>query len=218
MRGRCVGLAVVCAVTLGVAVPGAARAAAAPEEILLREAVARLSVAEENREGYHHDAFKHWVDTDRDGCSTRAEVLLEEVVEPPQVTGRCTLTGGRWYSFYDDTHVDDAHGLDIDYMVALAEAWDSGARDWTAQRREDYANDLAELDALWAVTARSNRGKADQDPRQWMPPHQPAACCYLTAWVTVKTRRQLTVDPAERATLTALTRDCPDVPITTRPA
>ncbi|MFE9751406.1 hypothetical protein ACFYOT_41410 [Saccharothrix saharensis] len=51
-----------------------------------------------------------------------------------------------------------------------------------------------------------------------MPPHQPATCGYITAWVTVKTRWQLTVDPVEHDTLTTRAAACPDVPITTQPA
>ncbi|GAO12837.1 hypothetical protein TPA0598_13_00210 [Streptomyces lydicamycinicus] len=54
-------------------------------------------------------------------------------------------------------------------MVPLAEAWNSGASQWTAARRQAYANDLGAERSLVAVTAKSNRSKADQDPAQWMP-------------------------------------------------
>ncbi|WNV84958.1 HNH endonuclease family protein [Umezawaea sp. Da 62-37] len=160
---------------------------------------------------------RHWIDADRDGCSTRAEVLLAEAADAPAITGRCTITGGRWYSSYDDVYLEDARGLDIDHMVPLAEAWDSGAGNWDAQRRQDYANDLDEPLALIAVTGRTNRSKSDQDPTDWMPPHPQARCGYLTAWVTVKTRWQLTVDPAEQDTLVSIAADCPNVPVTTTP-
>jgi hypothetical protein len=190
--------------------------AAAP--MLLRDAVEALSVADEIRDGYERTKFKHWVDEDADGCNTRAEVLLDEATTPPDISGRCTITGGAWYSYYDDVTVTDARGLDIDHMVPLAESWDSGAYDWTPQRRQDYANDLGEHLALVAVTARSNRSKADQDPAQWMPPHQPAHCTYITDWVTVKTRWNLHVDTAEQATLRDRAADCPNVPINTTPA
>ncbi|GLW22924.1 hypothetical protein DI270_000515 [Microbispora triticiradicis] len=76
-----------------------------------------------NRTGYKRSSFKHWIDTDHDGCSTRAEVLLAEAVTPPQVGPGCTLTGGQRYSYYDDTTVDHASGLDVDRLVPLAEAW-----------------------------------------------------------------------------------------------
>ncbi|MET7297413.1 HNH endonuclease family protein [Embleya sp. NPDC005575] len=181
--------------------------------IPLRDAIAGLRVAEENRAGYDRDAFRHWVDADKDGCSTRAEVLIEEAVTPPEIGAKCALTGGRWYSYYEDAYVDGASGLDIDHMVPLAEAWDSGASAWTPQQREQYANDLDQPRALVAVTAKYNRSKADQDPGTWLPPYEGARCTYLTDWVTVKTKYDLTVDTTELATLERLGAQCPNVPI-----
>ncbi|QFZ20500.1 HNH endonuclease family protein [Saccharothrix syringae] len=207
-----------CVAVTPVQAQAASDPAAAARTVPLRDAVEALPVADEIRDGYERTKFKHWIDADQDGCSTRAEVLLDEAVTPPEVTGTCTIAGGTWYSYYDDVTVTEARGLDIDHMVPLAEAWDSGAFDWTAQRRRDYANDLGESRALVAVTARSNRSKADQDPAQWMPPHPPARCTYITDWVTVKTRWGLHVDTIEQTTLRNHAADCPNVPITTTPA
>lgn len=56
-------------------------------------------------------------------CDTRAEVLLDEAVTAPEVTGRCTITleTGTWYSWYDDMTVQGRASLDIDHLVPLAE-------------------------------------------------------------------------------------------------
>ncbi|MFE2047949.1 HNH endonuclease family protein [Streptomyces sp. NPDC059459] len=173
-----------------------------------------LPIADETRTGYQREAFKHWVDADKDGCATRAEVLLEEAVNAPAQTGRCTLTGGTWYSPYDDTYVDGPRSIDIDHLVPLAEAWDSGAGTWTAAEREAYANDLDDQRALIAVTAKSNRSKSDQDPTTWQPPADTYRCQYFTDWVTIKSRWGLAIDPAEQQTLTNLADDCPNTPVT----
>ncbi|KRV48376.1 hypothetical protein AQ490_25540 [Wenjunlia vitaminophila] len=93
------------------------------------------------------------------------------------MTGRCRLTGAAWYSWYDDATITSARGIDIDHMVPLAEAHDSGGYPWTAQRRQAYANDLGDDRALAAVSARSNRRKADQDPTDW-PPRKEARCTH----------------------------------------
>lgn len=103
-----------------------------------------------------------------------------------------------------------ASGLDIDHMVPLAEAWDSGASAWTAQRREAYANDQGAQTSLAAVTARSNRSKADQDPAQWMPPAAEAHCRYIAEWVATKLRWNLTAGETEVAALRAAAGGCPD--------
>ncbi|MFI0766134.1 HNH endonuclease family protein [Streptomyces sp. NPDC021218] len=209
--------ALVVAVLAG-AMPPAAAAPGAMVTTTLREAVAALPLAAEDRTGYTRERFKHWVDADRNGCNTRSEVLLAEATEPPLVSGRCTLSGGLWHSYYDDTDTEDARSLDIDHMVPLAEAWDSGARGWSAQDRQDYANDLGDDRALVAVSARENRSKADQDPREWLPTAPGARCRYIEEWTVVKSRWGLSADSAEAAALTALAARCPRTEITYVPA
>lgn len=81
----------------------------------------------EDRTGYERTKFKHWVDADKDGCNTRAEVLKAEAVVVPEQGAKCKLSGGQWYSPFDDRYIVGPSGLDIDHLVPLAEAWDSGA-------------------------------------------------------------------------------------------
>ncbi|MFD6725907.1 HNH endonuclease family protein [Streptomyces anthocyanicus] len=188
----------------------------AAETLSLSEAVTRLSVDTESRDGYNRDAFRHWNagDIPNDGCSTRNEVLLSEAVEAPTVGPRCRLSGGRWWSYYDQVWVLSASSLDIDHMVPLAESWDSGASAWSAQRREAYANDQGAATSLVAVTARSNRSKADQDPAQWLPPAAEVHCRYVAEWVGTKLRWSLTADEAEVAALRETANGCPDQSVT----
>jgi hypothetical protein len=102
--------------------------------------------------------------------------------------------------------------------VPLAQAWDSGAAGWDAAQRQAYANDLDDARHLVAVTARSNRQKADQDPATWLPPHPQARCRYATEWVSVKRRWQLSVDPAEKTVLIESAGNCPDAELIIDPA
>jgi hypothetical protein len=192
------------------ALPAAAPAAAAPaaESLPLADAVAALPAAAESRDGYSRDAFKHRVDADRDGCNTRAEVLLAESLVEPTVESGCKVTAGEWLSYYDQVTVTAPSGLDIDHMVPLAEAWDSGASGWTAARRQAYANDLDAERSLVAVTARTNRSKGDQDPADWLPPAASARCTYTVDWVATKLRWALTVDSRERTALEGLADGC----------
>ncbi|MEU1880804.1 HNH endonuclease family protein [Streptosporangium sp. NPDC020072] len=193
--------------------PATAPQQAAAPGVLLHQAVADLPTAVEDRTGYKRSSFRHWIDADRNGCNARAEVLLTEAVTAPTVEPGCRLVGGTWYSYYDDQTVEGSAGLDVDHLVPLAEAWDSGASAWTAQQRQDYANDLADDYHLVAVTARSNRSKADKDPSQWLPPSEGARCRYVAEWTAVKRNWDLTVDEQEKAALTALAAECPDVPL-----
>ncbi|MFW6724149.1 HNH endonuclease family protein [Streptomyces sp. MAR4 CNY-716] len=198
----------------------AGSAAAAQGEVVkapLSELIAVLPVEDEGpRAGYSRDEFKHWVDQDRDGCDTRAEVLLRDAVAAPQITGRCTITRdtGTWYSWYDESTQASKVDVDIDHMVPLGEAWDSGAATWTAAEREGYANDLDDQRALLAVYDKQNQSKADRDPSEWMPPAASATCRYITDWVVVKVRWGLTVNQAEHTAIQRNASGCDDEEIT----
>ncbi|MFE3112645.1 HNH endonuclease family protein [Kitasatospora indigofera] len=200
---------------------GAAQPAApthrAPGEVVtttLLDALDALPVTNEHRTGYVRTAFRHWIDADKDGCDTRREVIIAEAIQAPEIGARCALTGGQWYSPYDMVTVTDAASLDVDHMVPLAEAWDSGASSWSAAERQAYANDLDDDRSLIAVTAKSNRSKADKDPADWLPPATNYVCTYITDWTTVKTRWGLTTDPREKDTLQRIAAGCTNENIT----
>ncbi|WP_030221550.1 HNH endonuclease family protein [Streptomyces bikiniensis] len=181
-----------------------------PEVLPLEDAVGRLPVAEEDRTGYTRDSFQYWntgLDA-ADGCNTRDEVLLAEAVQEPTVTAGCKLSGGKWGSYYDGVEVGGADKLAIDHMVPLAEAWESGAGAWDARRREAYANDQGAAASLVAVTARTVRSKADQDPAAWVPPLPEAHCRYTGEWTATKLRWGLAADQSEAEALKVYAEAC----------
>ena len=170
-----------------------------------------LTVTAEHTSGYDRHLFRHWTDEDKDGCDTRREVLLAEAVVPPTRGSRCSLSDGEWISRYDGlTEQGNGRGFDVDHLVPLKEAWESGAHGWSSDRREQYANDLGYEHSLIAVSARSNRSKSAQDPATWMPPDAGQHCWYAAAWVHVKTRWSLTVDPAEVNAVRDVLSGCSD--------
>jgi hypothetical protein len=169
-----------------------------------------LRVAPEGaRSGYQRELFKHWVDADHDRCDTRDEVLIAESRSKAQVDPYgCKVIEGDWFSSYDGLSFTDPAELDIDHMVPLAEAWDSGASAWDAGRRQAFANDLDHPEALRAVSASSNRSKGDLDPGQWKPTRDAAWCEYANDWVTVKKAWDLTADQNEVDDLRVMLRTC----------
>ncbi|MEU9412351.1 HNH endonuclease family protein [Streptomyces sp. NPDC048291] len=182
----------------------------------LFEALSWIDEAEEgSREGYSREQFKHWNKglNPTDGCDTRKEVILSEALEAPEIGPKCALSGGRWFSQYDQKWVTSYRDLDVDHMVPLAEAWDSGAATWTAARREAYANDQGAPNSLIAVSGSSNRSKADKDPADWMPVPVDR-CTYTADWVADKLRWRLSADPAEIQALDRLAEQCPTTTVT----
>ena len=165
--------------------------------------------------GYSRDRFPHWIGQSGDGgagcagchgCDTR-DVVLERDGESVQTNPDCTITGGRWFSPYDGKTVTDAKQLDIDHMVPLANAWRTGAKEWTDTTREQFANDLVNPQLL-AVTLTTNRSKGDQDPSEWKPPRHEYWCVYAQHWITVKTSWKLRITATERDALREMLGTC----------
>jgi hypothetical protein len=195
---------------------GAERVATA--KVSTRTLLSQLQGAGEHAAGYRRTAFQLWVDADRDRCSTRAEVLLTEARTMPRRSTSCALRGGTWVSPYDGRTFTGSSGLDIDHLVPLAEAWQSGAYRWDADTRKRYANDLGYAASLVAVSAHANRSKGDKEPQRWLP--SKSTCTYVAGWVAVKWRWRLRVDTAEKSYLTRKLSGCrwPEVTRPSRPA
>ena len=212
-RGIVGRLVALLAAAVLVAASGAPASAATKVSGSAVELLASLTTAPEHPEGYIRTLFVHWIDADQDGCSTRSEVLIAESRPTARVGPDCSVAGS-WRSAYDGLITTGPSRFDIDHVVALKEAWDSGAWDWTPARRKSFANDLGDWRSLRAVTAASNRSKSDKDPGQWLPPLLSFHCTYATEWVVVKVRWTLQVDARERAALQRILVGCPTRTVT----
>ncbi|MFA6587588.1 MAG: HNH endonuclease family protein [Patescibacteria group bacterium] len=172
--------------------------------ITARSLALKLTVHAEDGAGYVRSAFKLWIDADHDGCDTRQEVLIVESKVKPKLGAKCKIISGKWISWYDNKTWTKPADVAIDHVVPLKEAWDSGAKFWTAATRERYANDLSFSWGLDAITSKVNSSKGDKDPAQWLPPLTSARCTYAIHWVAIKYRWKLTVDSAEQKKLLSI--------------
>ena len=177
----------------------------------IEQAANALKVAPEDRTGYVRTKFKHWVGVGN-GCDSRKAVIISEAVIKPVVEKGCVIKGGEWLSIYDNVKVTDAGKLDVDHMVPLAEAWDSGASAWDDKKRELYANNQTDARHLIAVTGVSNRSKSDRDPAEWIPTNEKYKCQYIMNWVSIKVRWSLSVDEKELLAIKSI--KCPKLKIT----
>lgn len=170
-----------------------------------RSYLSQLTVATENRTGYKRDLFPTWI-TISGTCNTR-EYILKRDGTNVTTDSACVATSGSWYSPYDGATWSAASDVDIDHLVPLAEAWDSGASQWTTAQRQAFANDVTRPQLL-AVTDNVNQSKGDQDPATWMPSLTSYRCTYVRAWVQVKYYYNLSVDSAEKSALTSYLSGC----------
>jgi hypothetical protein len=164
---------------------------------------------------YERTAWKHWVDVDKDCQNTRHEVLLEESLAPVtfKTSKNCRIVSGSWLGAYSGNVFTDASQLDIDHLVPLKEAHESGGYAWDAYRRRDYANDLSDPNTLIAVDKTLNRQKGASDPAEWLPPNKAYQPEYAQNWVAVKVKWGLTADAAEIGVLRQILGSEAEMPI-----
>lgn len=154
--------------------------------------------APHSKDGYERKLFTHWVDQG-DNCNTR-ELVLKKNGKDVRIDGDCVPLSGSWTSPYDNATWTKASDVDIDHMVPLAEAWASGAWNWTQKRRAELANDLTRPQ-LFAVTDNVNQEKGDKTPDRWKPPVVAYWPTYAKAWIAVKHHYGLTITAAEKKAL-----------------
>ena len=163
--------------------------------------------------GYDRDRFgPAWLDADRNGCDTRSDVLaahLTHVVLEPG-THDCVVTSGDLADPYTGSTIHFVRGdgtlVDIDHVVALGNAWATGAFREPIRQRAALANDPLNL---LPVDASANRQKGDGDAATWLPANKAYRCRYVARQVAVKTKYDLWVTPPERAAIERVLEPAP---------
>ncbi|GAB3592347.1 hypothetical protein GCM10027446_12860 [Angustibacter peucedani] len=167
------------------------------------------------RTGYERAAFgAAWSDTDRNGCDTRDDVLRRDLHAYVLKAGThgCVVLRGTLDDPYTGRSVAFVRGpgtssrVQVDHVVPLADAWQKGAQQWDAARREQFANDPLNL---LAVDGPTNRRKGDGDAATWLPPDTGYRCQYVARQVAVKAAYGLWMTDAERSASARVLAGCP---------
>ena len=171
------------------------------------------------RTGYEREEFgSGWVDTDRNGCDTRNDVLARDLTGETFVAGTrdCVVATGTLVDPYSGRTIAFERGegtseaVQIDHVVALSDAWQKGARQWDDARRTEFANDPLNL---LAVDGPLNMQKGDGDAATWLPPARGYRCAYVARQVAVKATYGLWVTRAEHDAMAAVLGTCPGEPL-----
>lgn len=151
-----------------------------------------------------------WLDVDHNGCDTRNDVLARDLTDLER-QGPCKVLRGTLVSPYTGERVDFVRGnrtstlVQIDHVVALENAWRTGAQQLSQAEREALANDPANL---FAVDGHSNAQKRSGDAATWLPAATAFRCTYVEHQVAVKTTYRLWVAPAERDAMERVLARC----------
>ena len=164
---------------------------------------------------YSRSQWKHWVDADGDCQDARQEALIaESLVSVTFETDRqCRVESGRWYGAFTGTYFEDPGDVDVDHMVPLKNAHNSGGWDWSPAMKEEYANNLGDDDHLIAVQDNANQSKGARGPDEWMPPDETYWCQYATDWAEIKERWSLTMTEPEAGAVVEMLNTCEDPPV-----
>jgi hypothetical protein len=163
-------------------------------------------------DGYQRDLFgAGWMDPDGNGCDTRADILARDFQSPrfSDSAKPCRLTGGTFHDPYTGKTMQfetpPGRKVQIDHVVALGNAWKSGAWAWTKAQREAYANDPS---VLLAADGPANQQKSDASADAWMPSNRNFCCAYARQQIDIKYRWNLTVTAPEKTALLAALAKC----------
>lgn len=167
---------------------------------------------------YDRQAFgQRWADTDHNGCDTRNDILARDLARPTFKPGTrdCVVLTGTLAEPYTGTTIQFQRGdkssalVQIDHVVALADAWRSGAWQWDAQRRQEFANDP---ENLLAVDGAANEDKSASSADQWLPPNVAFRCDYVKRQIAVKYAYGLSVTQAEQEAMATQLTTCSNDP------
>ena len=166
--------------------------------------------------GYTRAQFgQTWADVDRNGCDTRNDMLKRDLTEIvfKIKTRNCVVESGVLLDRYSGETINFVRGnvtsmeVQIDHVVALSNAWQTGAFKLSAVQRTALANDPLNL---FAVKGRLNSQKGDGDAATWLPPLKSFRCAYVAQQIAVKAKYSLWVTAPEKDAMVRILTACPN--------
>ncbi|MDO4897724.1 MAG: HNH endonuclease family protein [Rothia sp. (in: high G+C Gram-positive bacteria)] len=171
-----------------------------------------LTVAEPtDKSTYRRDRFgKPWTDTDANGCDTRNDILTRDL-QQVDIGSTCRVLSGTLIDPYTAETIvfergeSSSEAVPIDHVVALSNAWRSGASTWSDEKRLELANDPLNLQA---TSKSANTEKSSKSADTWLP-QAGYQCEYVARQVSVKAAYQLTVTASEKKAMQRVLDTCP---------
>ena len=160
--------------------------------------------------GYTRSQFPHWSDPDRNGCDARNDILKRDLTDISYKAGTrdCKVIAGQLLDPFSGkviTFSPTKVVIDIDHVVALSNAWQTGAAYFDKAVRTQIANDPLNL---LAVDSKLNRQKGDGDAATWLPPNKSFRCEYVAKQIAVKTKYKLWVTSTEKEAIIRVLSVC----------
>lgn len=160
---------------------------------------------------YDREAFgPSWEDVDHNGCDTRNDILDRDLHDVTTEDNGCVVLSGVYGDPYSGQIVEfdkggNSQDIHIEHVVALEDAWDSGAWKWTEEKRLAFANDPM---VLAVVDGSANQAKGSDSISEWMPPYEGAHCAYGAQYLEIVSTYDLSVSQEDFRALSQLHTQC----------
>lgn len=147
------------------------------------------------------------------GCDTRNVILRRDLTNAVLGDDNCKVQAGALSDPYTGQRIAFKRGanssgaVQIDHVVALSNAWQTGAQQLSSEQRISLANDPLEL---LAVDGPANQQKGDGDAATWLPSNKPFRCQYIARQIAIKKKYSLWVTPPERTAMERILASCPE--------
>lgn len=161
-----------------------------------------VKIADAQDIDYSRSEWKHWVGSP---CDTRETVLKNQGKDVVSDPSTCKITSGTWVDPYSGDTFTDAKALDIDHVIPLSYAASHGGQSWSAEKKQQFANDTTQL---YVASAQENRSKSDKGPSDYMPSNKSFRCEYAKTWVSTASKYGLTISEKDKTTLTSALQKC----------
>ncbi len=180
---------------------------------------AQITKGRAAKTGYTRAQFgQRWADVDRNGCDTRNDILKRDLTGEifKEKTRQCVVLSGTLIDPFSGESITFVRGnitsmeVQIDHVVALSNAWQTGAFKLTLKERTAFANDPMNL---LAVKGRLNSQKSDGDAATWLPPQKSYRCDYVLRQIAVKIKYRLWFTAPEKEAMVRILNTCPEKPL-----
>ena len=180
---------------------------------------AQITKGRAAKTGYTRAQFgQTWADVDRNGCDTRNDILKRDLTGEifKEKTRQCVVLSGTLIDPFSGESINFVRGnitsmeVQIDHVVALSNAWQTGAFKLTLKERTAFANDPMNL---LAVKGRLNSQKSDGDAATWLPPLKSYRCDYVLRQIAVKMKYKLWFTAPEKEAMVRILNTCPEKPL-----
>jgi len=149
------------------------------------------------------------------GYDTRNDILKRDLAGEVfrAKTRDCVVESGTLIDPFSGETINFVRGntssmeVQIDHVVALSNAWQTGAFKLSIKDRTAFANDPMNL---LAVKGRLNSQKGDGDAATWLPPLKSFRCDYVSRQIAVKIKYKLWFTAPEKEAMIRILKSCPE--------